>query len=334
MAAKAGAAKAAGALQRMIAELRSAPTARDADAALARLRVRVEANGANGSVAVIDGRDEGEPLGAAEALGALGAARVDAVRLERNVYARVPTAAGRVRLLSLASRAVKPSAERADPESPEIALHVVISDDRSHLGRVALDAPRRILRAIGAHVAEPGDRFGPDRYAHCFFDEETLLDEVRDAGLVVVARKGFVFSLRRADARDARAPSEHAEPFTAEVARVARRVRAIDARRLHDTPERVLTELRASGSTMKRRGPIGRARLRRAIGWVDAMVPGGPNCLRRVLLEVALDEGAANETVVFGLDVGSTGHVAFEDREERTFDVAFRIPPPAARRAP
>ncbi len=323
MAAKARAAKAASALQRMVAELRAAPTARDADEALARLRVRFEATGvngaqgANGTIAIVEESDGGEPLDA------LGARRVDAVRIERNVYARVPTAAGRVRLLSLASRA-----------APEIALHVVISDDGTHAGRVAFDAPRRILRAIGAHVAEPGDRFGPDRYAHCFFDEETLLDELRDAGVVVVARKGFVFSLRRADAREAPAPSEHAEPFTVEVARVARRVRAVDARRLHDAPERVLTELRASGATMQRRGPIGRARLRRAIGWVDAMVPGGPNCLRRVLLEVALDEGAANETVVFGLDVGSTGHVAFEDREERTFDVAFRIPPPAARRAP
>ena len=328
------AAKAASALQRMVAELRAAPTASDADAALARLRVRFETNDADGAsamLAIIDDGDDGETFGALEAPGGR---RVDAVRLARNAYARVPTAAGRVRLLSLASRAVKPASERAAPESPEIALHVVISDDRSHLGRVAIDTPRRILRAIGAHVAEPGDRFGPERYAHCFFDEETLLDEVRDAGLVVVARNGFVFSLRRADARDALASAEHAEPFAAEVARVARRVRAIDARRLHEPPERVLTDLRASGATMKRRGPIGRARLRRAIGWVDAMVPGGPNCLRRVLLEVALDEGAANETVVFGLDVGSTGHVAFEDREERTFDVAFRIPPPGAPRAP
>jgi hypothetical protein len=313
------AAKAAGAIRRMVAELRAAPTARDADAALARLRVRFESadGNANGTLAVIDESDDGEPLAALEDR------RVDAVRLARNVYARVPTAAGRVRLLSLASRV-----------APEIALHVVISDDGSHVGRVAIDTPRRILRAIGAQVAEPGDRFGRERYAHCFFDEETLLDEVRDAGLAVAARRGFVFSLRRADARDTLSPSEHAEPFTTEVARVARRVRAIETKRLHDTPERVLGELRAGGATMQRRGPIGRARLRRAIGWVDAVVPGGPNCLRRVLLEVALDAGAANETVVFGLDVGSTGHVAFEDREERTFDVAFRIPPPAARRAP
>jgi hypothetical protein len=30
---------------------------------------------------------------------------------------------------------------------------------------------------------------------------------------------------------------------------------------------------------------------------------------------------------VFGLDVGRTGHAAFEDREDRTFDVAFTLGP-------
>ena len=70
-----------------------------------------------------------------------------------------------------------------------------------------------------------------------------------------------------------------------------------------------------------------RARLRRAIGWVDAAYPGkGANCFRRVLVEVGLDAGAAEETLVFGLDVGRTGHVAFKDTEDRTFDVAFEVP--------
>jgi len=68
------------------------------------------------------------------------------------------------------------------------------------------------------------------------------------------------------------------------------------------------------------------------VGWTDALLPGSPSCYRRVLLEVALDGGAARETVVFGLDVGSTGHVAFENREERLFDVSFTIPPSSATR--
>jgi len=150
----------------------------------------------------------------------------------------------------------------------------------------------------------------------------------------VVSRHGFVFTLRRAEAHEERSPPERAEPFAGELARVARRVREIDERRLRDTPQRVLAELRASGATAKERGPIGRARLRRAIGWIDAALPGGPNCYRRILLELTLDAGAARETVVFGLDVGSTGHVAFEDREERTFDVAFSIPAPSPAQPP
>jgi hypothetical protein len=59
---------------------------------------------------------------------------------------------------------------------------------------------------------------------------------------------------------------------------------------------------------------------------VDVAAPGGPSCFRRVLLETALDAGAARETLIFGLDVGSTGHVAFAGREERSFDVSFEIP--------
>jgi hypothetical protein len=44
-------------------------------------------------------------------------------------------------------------------------------------------------------------------------------------------------------------------------------------------------------------------------------------------MELALDRGAAEETLVFGLDVGTTGHVAFKDTEERHFDVLFEIGP-------
>lgn len=296
-------------LRRLIAELGAVSTARDTDEALARLRVRFEGE----AVAIIDASERGERLEA------LAAACVDVVRIERDVYARVPTAEGRVRLLSLAERAARSNVE----------LHVLVSDEKSHLGRLAIDAPRRLLRAVGVRAAEPGDRFGPARYVHCFFDEETLLAELHRARLVVSSRRGFVFSLRRAEAHDERSPEERPEPFSAELTRVARRVREVDERRARDTPQHVLAELRARGVTAKERGPIGRARLRRAIGWVDAARPGGPNCYRRILLELALDAGAARETVVFGLDVGSTGHVAFEDREERTFDVAFSIPAPS-----
>jgi hypothetical protein len=159
---------------------------------------------------------------------------------------------------------------------------------------------------------------------HCFFDEEALLAEIERAGLAVTRRKGFLFTLVATDPAEERA-AEEADSFTVEVARVTRLVRAVDVARKRETPDHVLAAMRARGlATNRRRGPIGRARLRRAIGWVDAL--GGASCYRRILLESALDAGAARETVVFGLDVGRTGHVAFEDREERTFDVSFAMP--------
>jgi hypothetical protein len=309
---------AAAGLRRLIGELFAVASVRDVDAAFSRLRVRVV-----GDEAVIGHERDGKGLDA------LAAGSVTIVRVAPGVYAGTPTVDGRVRLLALAARAAR---ERVE-------LHVVVTDDHSHRGRLAIDAPRRLLRAAGLPAADPGDRFGPGRYAHCFFDEEALLDEVRRAGLVLSARRGFVFTLTRLEPdecdehplRHERASRENAEPFALELARVLRQVRAIDDRRAKQTPQRMLDDLRARAATSKERGPIGRARLRRAIGWVDAALPSGASCYRRVLLELALDAGAARETVVFGLDVGSTGHVAFEDREERTFDVAFAIPASSSR---
>ena len=237
------------------------------------------------------------------------------VRLARGVYAGVPTSEGRVRLLRLARSAA----------THGVVLHVAIAGEKSHLGRAVIDAPRRALRALGLPVAEPGDRFGPERFAHCFFDEEELLGEVERAGLTVASRRGFSFFLVATDPGVERA-AEDADSFALEVARATRLVRRVDAERARETPERIIADMRARGTrTENARGPIGRARLRRAISWVDALGPGGESCYRRVLLELALDAGAARETVVFGLDVGTTGHVAFEDREERTFDVSFAI---------
>jgi hypothetical protein len=53
----------------------------------------------------------------------------------------------------------------------------------------------------------------------------------------------------------------------------------------------------------------------------------GPNCFRRTLLELSLDAGAARERIVFGLDVGRTGHVTFKGREDRSFDVVYELGP-------
>lgn len=279
---------------------------------MARLRARNVADDpalGSGSVLEIDRRDDGRPIDA------LREDEAAIVRIAEDVYARVPTSEGRVRLLRLARSAAKSS----------VLLHVAISDDQSHVGRAVIDAPRRALRAAGLPVAEPGDRFGPDHYAHCFFDEEELLGEIARAGLAIAARRGFSFSLVATDP-GVEPTVEDADSFALEVARTTRLVPRVDAGRKRETPERIVAAMRARGTKSdKTRGPVGRARLRRAIGWVDALVPGGASCYRRILLELALDAGAARETVVFGLDVGSTGHVAFEGREDRTFDVAFAI---------
>lgn len=240
--------------------------------------------------------------------------RADVVWLERGVYGSVASRAARVGLLERARRAARVA----------VVVHVEVTTEGSHLGRAAFDAPRALLRAMGMTVAEGGDRFAAaaSGFVHRFFDEEALLEETRAAGLDVALRKGFTFVLREG----APAP-EDAEPFATELGRVLRVVALADRARARLTPERAIAEMRARGARERVRGAVGRARLHRAIGWVDALSPGGASCYRRTLVELALDGGAAREPIVFGLDVGKTGHVAFKDREDRTFDVAFEVPP-------
>lgn len=55
----------------------------------------------------------------------------------------------------------------------------------------------------------------------------------------------------------------------------------------------VVPHLRRLGRMHPSRSLAERARLRRAIAWLDARCPGGPNCYRRALLEIALDRDAA-----------------------------------------
>lgn len=303
---------------RLVAELRSVASPRDVDRALDRLRVH--RNGETGSVVLggSDPRSANEPRLADVPEGA-----VAELRMGLGVYASVPTARARIAVLTQARTVAR----------GEVTLHVAVVDESTHLGRAVVDAPRRLLRAVGVAVAEPGDRFARGEYTHAFFDEEALLGEIASAGLLVTRRCGYAFTLRARDASVARTPSDAASaasdaapPFALELMRVARLVREVDRLRRTRTPRDAVDAMRCRGRSQPQRKAIGRARLRRAIGWVDVASPGGANCFRRVLLETALDAGAARETLVFGLDVGSTGHVAFEGREERTFDVSFAIP--------
>lgn len=65
--------------------------------------------------------------------------------------------------------------------------------------------------------------------------------------------------------------------------------------------EPAVAAMRAHGARALQRDPAGRQQLRRAIAWVDARMQGGGNCYRRVLLELALDSGAASEQVGVGV---------------------------------
>ncbi len=289
-------------IRRLLTELRRSHGAGDVEAAFASVAVR-----ADGDVAVVT-HDAGATLfGARPGMFAT-------VRIEAGVYARTPTEDARVRLL-----------ERAASLARSVLVHVPVVSDGTHRGRLAIDVPRRVLRAVHLRAAEPGDRF--DRgFTHVFFDDEAIIDEARRAGLRFVARRGAWVELERSDTGTME--RERPGSFAREVIRAARLVRRAERLRLGTPPEQAVRAMRRRGANARRRGPIARARLRRAIGWIDAFYPSkGPNCFRRVLLEVGLDSGAAAETLVFGLDVGRTGHVAFKDAEDRNFDVAFEVPP-------
>lgn len=87
---------------------------------------------------------------------------------------------------------------------------------------------------------------------------------------------------------------------------------AMERRRRVDGPEGATVAARRIGERQRMRSPTGRIKLRRAIGWTDRTLFGEPNCYRRVLLEIALDSGAAREPVIMGFRVGGgagTGHI-------------------------
>ncbi len=252
----------------------------------------------------------------ASTLDALAGSRVDEVVVVRGLFASIAGREARVALLRRAARL-----------APRVVLHVAVGDPpglASRLARLAVDGPRAASeRLLGnaSPLPSPGDRFHGERFVHHFPDDEPLLRELADAELVIASRDGEALVLEeRPSARD------EADPFATELARVALLVAAAERARNAASPEAAVRAMRARGLAAPARGAIGRARLRRAIGWVDALHPRGANCYRRTLLELALDRGAASESLVFGLDVGRTGHVAFKGREELGFDVLFELP--------
>jgi hypothetical protein len=110
--------------------------------------------------------------------------------------------------------------------------------------------------------------------------------------------------------------------FALELARVIAALPAVEAGRRALGPRPLVERLRACGARAVARDAAARARLRAAIARVDALLPGG-GCYRRVLLEVALDRGAASEPLSIGLDLeGSrgSGHVWLGDARDGDYD--------------
>jgi hypothetical protein len=250
---------------------------------------------------------------ARDALDAVEEVEPGVVCITSDRFRRLGPSEARTELLRLAS-------ERA----ARVEVRVPIENDGTYIARALVDGPRRLLRRLGRDVADPGDRFGDGDLLHRYFDEEALLREIERAGLALVDRRGETFVLERARSASS-ASRELPSPFAVEVGRVVRALAWAERARAHDPPEKAVRAMRNLGAHAPCRGPIGRARLRRAIGWIDVLHPSGPSCYRRTLLELSLDAKAARETIVFGLNVGRTGHVAFKDTEDRTFDVAYEI---------
>jgi hypothetical protein len=89
----------------------------------------------------------------------------------------------------------------------------------------------------------------------------------------------------------------------------------VEADRLSTGPHRAARAARRRAAGRPSRSPEARARLRRAIAMVDARHPAGPNCLRRSLLEMSLDAGAARERLLAGFIAGGgegSGHAWLE----------------------
>jgi hypothetical protein len=107
-----------------------------------------------------------------------------------------------------------------------------------------------------------------------------------------------------------------------ELARVVFAVPRVELERRRLSLHHAVTAVRRRSSYRVARSTEARRRLRRAIALVDARLPDGPNCVRRSLLEMALDGGAAREKLMAGFVSGGgrkSGHAWLE-----TESVAFK----------
>jgi hypothetical protein len=203
----------------------------------------------------------------------------------------------------------------------ELVCYVTVSAEGALPGLLAIDWPRRALSQVGFKLAEPGAR----RDAQRFVREIDLLREFAQAGFKRSGRgwNRFVF--------------EKTAPFELEPAPLRARDLVALANAFQwlrtcvetESPKALLSLCRASGLQKRVRTPAERESLAWAACLFDAACPGRRGCYRRTMLQVAVDGGAAREAVVFGLDVGRTGHAWLESEAlaQKPFHVSFRIEP-------
>ena len=113
-----------------------------------------------------------------------------------------------------------------------------------------------------------------------------------------------------------------------ELPHVLRILPEVEWGRRRQGPAPLLDSLRRRGRQCSARSSEQRQCLRRAIRFVDARFPDGGNCLRRVLLEVALDSVAATETVHMAVREhggAGSGHAWLGDPPDtnETYDAVF-----------
>lgn len=89
--------------------------------------------------------------------------------------------------------------------------------------------------------------------------------------------------------------------------------------RRYEGPGLAVPRFRGLGTRRRRRTGRSLARLRRVIGIADRWMPGGPNCYRRALAEMALDAGSAELPLHMGLVRGQPdlgGHAWLGDQRD------------------
>lgn len=183
------------------------------------------------------------------------------------------------------------------------------------------------LHAAGIRRCEPGDTmswYGAPPVLvlrNVLPNERAVVVEAQRAGLVWEARVGSYVAARRETAH------AFADPFSVEVARTLRVFPSVERARRAFGPKEAAAAARSLSHGAPRRDALGRAQLREAIALCDRMVPTGGGCYRRVLLEAALDAGAAEEAIHLGLRRDERrGHAWLErDAPAETYDITTTL---------